>query len=214
MIAIHERYADEVLPVDAKDEESLMRLVDEVLTDLGWDLPPYLAAVYRDEEGMAIIPVRPPEALLQLPPFQTFPRFADLAWKSSALRAELAPLFTTSFYGWLLAWEGWGLAVGPDDSPEYRASVERARRTRTNYLHPDRRESRILNLVTVDGDVFGLERARGVAAKPDVVSVVDEPGGHFVDALRKLSDLGARMQRLLADTEQLIGVGLKNRGHR
>lgn len=216
MIRVHEKYAEKIQPVPARTGAELVRQFDEIFASLGWDLPLTLATVYRGDPdtNMAIVLVDLPPQLEELPPWQAIPAFAMAAWRDPAVRAEVAPLFSTSFYGWLMMNEAWMLWANPEDDAKVR-TVEHAQHTRTVYQHLDHVEVRQSLLATIDTEFFTTLRERGINGKPDTVSTIDDLTGEFPAALRRLCDLGARIQHLIGSREQIVGVWASPRdGHR
>lgn len=188
--------ADELLLIGTHDPAEMLRAFDLAANELGWDQPVMMFATYRAETGLALLHVELPPPYITVQPWVGVPRYAEAAWRDPNIRADVAPLFTRKFYGWLIAFEGWGLDVGPDDPPERRARIEHARRTRTNYLQPDRCEAKFYVLAGPDGETWQLCRTRGTGGRPDTVRAADNASGGFVTAARRYADLGARIQTL------------------
>jgi hypothetical protein len=184
------------LQIGVSTSADLADAVDKILAEMGWDQPHTMFAVYRHDDTFAVTDVPMPAPFRAMPPHIGFPSYARAAWRQPEVRASLAPYFTEKFYGWLIAFEGWGVSIGPDTSPQDRARLERARRDRTFHEQPDRVESRFLVLAGPEGETIQVSRERGTNGAEDLVRRMDDANGTFVDATRRYADLGARVQFL------------------
>jgi hypothetical protein len=169
--------------------ETLLRRIDAIAEEGGWDQPPRLYAVVAPEgDEAAAQPLRAVEVH----------QFMDLTVEGNDTLDVLGALVDAfrrrqleegrvrlpeGFYGWAVLLEAWMLHL-PEGAIEPGLELDQPLEE-----HPDRVEVRLIYCTTVDGEVIGLSRERGLG--PEVVNAdsIAEDGGRVPSLMRDLADL-------------------------
>jgi hypothetical protein len=169
--------------------EALLGRIDAIAEEGGWDQPPRLYAVVTPEGDEAS---SPPLRAIEVHQFMDLTVEGNdtldvLGALVDAFRqrqaAEGRVRMPQGFYGWAVLLEAWMLripegAIGPDLPLEQ--PLER---------HPDRVEVRLIYCTTVDGEVIGLSRERGLDPQMVDTDRIAEDGGRVPRLMRELADL-------------------------
>lgn len=169
--------------------EALLRNIDAIAEEGGWDQPPRLYAVVAPEadEGSD----RPLRAI-------EVHQFMDLTVEGNDTLDVLGALVDAfrrrqntegrvdmphGFYGWAVLLEAWMVHL-PEGAIEPDLELDHPLEQ-----HPDRVEVRLIYCTTVDGEVIGVSRERG--SDPELVDPehIAEDGGRVPRLMRELADL-------------------------
>lgn len=187
MIDLHVPFAELCSPAPSAGEDSLellARMVEAEVHPAGWDQQAIFGMLWSRPDGSIIWRTQPVPA-----PFLDRPNLGLVTMatimEEPASRAGVAERITPDFYGWAAVFEAWELITGADATPEQIAEYNRAAKTRTVRLHPDRIETRMLYAAAVDGRFVGLSRQRNRA--PQWLGA-EQHRGAVPDAMRRLAE--------------------------